>query len=703
MGLYEVWKEGFWNPLELYAIYRKCNKISYNRFLNKLNKRVSKKKKEKGPNGTYKGVSICEWCKPEDIENALTEISAYENQNKSILNKELDLQTANQIIKIFNPNTKRLESLIHGIQDSNYIESGKVKVRTLAYIYASHDEKIFEEVRKSEESKTNRDSNSADSQLVERIKYLESELKNKSSEINEIEKKLSKKENELFAKDKELLEKDSQLEKKNNYITDQDKQLKKVNDYLIELEIKAIEISQSQETEKISSDKIKTLEDQIDQTYIPQIQSLKTELDAEKEEYKQLESMYESSDSQNTKLKETIDRQNSEIEKYKAKVIELFEELDKYKSKSEKDEEKIEEAKNIEIKASTEITIDQSYNQDSKLEEKISQISESVSEQSEILEETDLLVDKLTKKENNKNRTYKDIISKIYSGSFNSKEKEKKLISELDIKEVEYSNDSLKAIIAESSQYELTDAEEQSILIEALQNPQTPKREIGLITNALVCTNLKYFIKRGFSSDVNTEDITDIINQGIESFIENMKHLEVNPEYRAPEQLNRRISRGIKNSIYDIQHGGTIKRSKIELVNRIKRIQIEAEQRSGKILTPEELSQELNKPLKTIKNALEFKGAVSSDVLVDTSESSSNVEEEAAKLEQKNIMLELMEDLDERSKLIFSYLAEGKSMSEIGRILGMTKANVSRIKIKESEKLQKLLKERMFKRMNDLL
>jgi len=216
-----------------------------------------------------------------------------------------------------------------------------------------------------------------------------------------------------------------------------------------------------------------------------------------------------------------------------------------------------------------------------------------------------------------------------------------------------------------------------------------------LITNnqGLIWSIAKRFIGRGY-------ELEDIYQIGCLGFIKCIKKFDTSFEVRLSTYAVPYILGEIKRFI---QEDGPIKVSRAlkELNYKIATIQKEYFRKTGKEMTLEHLSKELNVPIEDITMALDSQNPVSSiyeTVNNNDDEGVSLIDRISSNIDEQNLITnkiaisQLINDLKEREKqVIFLRYFKGRTQTEVAKIIGTTQVQVSRIEKRCLETMKKKL------------
>ena len=224
--------------------------------------------------------------------------------------------------------------------------------------------------------------------------------------------------------------------------------------------------------------------------------------------------------------------------------------------------------------------------------------------------------------------------------------------------------------------YEI-DSEE---ILRAQNNDKDAMTKIIKKNSGLIWSIVKRFLGRGYDK----EELEQIAYIG---FIKAIKGFDVSLDFKLSTYAVPYIIGEIKRFIRD---DGAIKvsRSIKELSTKIGQVQREYLVKKGKEITIEELSKELNVEKEDIILALESQKSIESidkNVYEDESGESkiskiSNQKDETNILIDKLCIEELINKLEIRDKkIILLRYYKGKTQTEVAKILGITKVQVSRL------------------------
>ena len=210
------------------------------------------------------------------------------------------------------------------------------------------------------------------------------------------------------------------------------------------------------------------------------------------------------------------------------------------------------------------------------------------------------------------------------------------------------------------------------------------KNNSGLVWNIV-----KRFIGRGYELD-------DLYQIGCIGLIKAIKRFDVNLDVQLSTYAVPYIMGEIKRFIRD---DGIIKvsRQTKELSIKIKQIQNEYLNKNGEEITIAKLSQILNVSKEEIAAAIESNNTVNSIYSVEGAnddermllEKISDNKDEYNNLVDKMTLSELINNLDEREKkvVLLRYYKE-QTQAQVGKILGITQVQVSRIEKKVLDKMR---------------
>ena len=210
------------------------------------------------------------------------------------------------------------------------------------------------------------------------------------------------------------------------------------------------------------------------------------------------------------------------------------------------------------------------------------------------------------------------------------------------------------------------------------------KNNSGLVWNIV-----KRFIGRGY-------EIDDLYQIGSIGLIKAIKRFDVNLDVQLSTYAVPYIMGEIKRFIRD---DGIIKvsRQTKELSIKIKQIQNEYLNKNGEEITITKLSQILNVSKEEIAAAIESNNTVNSIYSVEGAnddermllEKISDNKDEYSNLIDKITLNELINNLDEREKkvVLLRYYKE-QTQDQVGKILGITQVQVSRIEKKVLDKMR---------------
>ena len=207
--------------------------------------------------------------------------------------------------------------------------------------------------------------------------------------------------------------------------------------------------------------------------------------------------------------------------------------------------------------------------------------------------------------------------------------------------------------------------------------------------SGLVWNIIKRFIGRGYEQD-------DLYQIGTIGLIKAIKRFDTNLEVQLSTYAVPYILGEIKRFIRD---DGLIKisRQTKELEIKIKMIQKEYLNKKGENLTISELSQILEVPKEEIAAAIESTNPINSmDSENDSEESGRSLiekisvgKDEYASLIDNIVLKEAIDELNEREKkIILLRFYKEQTQSQVGKSLGITQVQVSRIEKKVLEKMK---------------
>ena len=207
--------------------------------------------------------------------------------------------------------------------------------------------------------------------------------------------------------------------------------------------------------------------------------------------------------------------------------------------------------------------------------------------------------------------------------------------------------------------------------------------------SGLVWNIIKRFIGRGYEQD-------DLYQIGTIGLIKAIKRFDTNLEVQLSTYAVPYILGEIKRFIRD---DGLIKisRQTKELAIKIKMIQKEYLNKKGENLTISELSQILEVPKEEIAAAIESTNPINSmDSENDSEESGRSLiekisvgKDEYASLIDNIVLKEAIDELNEREKkIILLRFYKEQTQSQVGKSLGITQVQVSRIENKVLEKMK---------------
>ena len=210
------------------------------------------------------------------------------------------------------------------------------------------------------------------------------------------------------------------------------------------------------------------------------------------------------------------------------------------------------------------------------------------------------------------------------------------------------------------------------------------KKNSGLIWNIV-----KRFIGRGYE----TEDLYQIGSIGL---IKAIKRFDINLEVQLSTYAVPYIMGEIKRFIRD---DGIIKvsRQTKELSIKIKQIQNEILAKTGEEATITKISEILNIPKEELAVAIESSNTVNSIYSMENANEDERMllekigdnKDEYSSLVDKITLKELIDNLDEREKkvVLLRYYKE-QTQAQVGKILGITQVQVSRIEKKVLDKMR---------------
>lgn len=226
--------------------------------------------------------------------------------------------------------------------------------------------------------------------------------------------------------------------------------------------------------------------------------------------------------------------------------------------------------------------------------------------------------------------------------------------------------------------------------IKLAQNNDKEAMEILIKNNSgLVWNIVKRFIGRGYE----TEDLYQIGSMGL---IKAIKRFDVNLDVQLSTYAVPYIMGEIKRFIRD---DGIIKvsRQTKELAIKIKQIQNEYLNKNGEEITITKISEVLNIPKEEIAAAIESSNTVNSIYSVEGAnedertllEKISDTKDEYNNLVDKITLKELINNLDEKEKkvVLLRYYKE-QTQAQVGKTLGITQVQVSRIEKKVLDKMR---------------
>lgn len=229
--------------------------------------------------------------------------------------------------------------------------------------------------------------------------------------------------------------------------------------------------------------------------------------------------------------------------------------------------------------------------------------------------------------------------------------------------------------------------------IEDILKAQKGNKEILeiLINNnkGLIKNIVNRFIGRGY-------ELEDLYQIGCIGFIKAIQRFDINYDVQLSTYAVPYILGEIKKYIRD---DGTIKisRQTKELVNKIKMLQVERYNKTGEEIGLMELSKALNVSKEEIIFAMDSIKPIESIYQVDNNDNDkrmlldkiSNNKDEEQIIVNKILIKQLINELSKREKkIIYLRYYKDKTQSEIGKILGITQVQVSRIEKKILESMK---------------
>ena len=223
----------------------------------------------------------------------------------------------------------------------------------------------------------------------------------------------------------------------------------------------------------------------------------------------------------------------------------------------------------------------------------------------------------------------------------------------------------------------------------AQENDEQAMETLIKNNSGLVWNIVKRFVGRGYELD-------DLYQIGSIGLIKAIKRFDVNLDVQLSTYAVPYIMGEIKRFIRD---DGIIKvsRQTKELSIKIKQIQNEYLNKNGEELTITKLSQILNVSKEEIAAAIESNNTVNSIYSVEGAnddermllEKISDNKDEYNNLVDKMTLSELINNLDEREKkvVLLRYYKE-QTQAQVGKILGITQVQVSRIEKKVLDKMR---------------
>lgn len=210
------------------------------------------------------------------------------------------------------------------------------------------------------------------------------------------------------------------------------------------------------------------------------------------------------------------------------------------------------------------------------------------------------------------------------------------------------------------------------------------KNNSGLVWN---------IVKRFNGRGVEAEDLYQIGTIGL---IKAIKRFDINLEVQLSTYAVPYILGEIKRFIRD---DGIIKvsRQTKELSIKIRQLQIECQNKKGEEISITELAQKLEASKEEIAAAIESSTPIDSIYSNENStedqrmliEKISDNKDEYSKLLDSMALKEIIENLDERErKVIMLRFYKEQTQSQVGKILGITQVQVSRIEKKVLEKMK---------------
>lgn len=633
MELYESWKNQFWNPLELFVIYRKHRKGSFPKFVENLRKRA-KASKGSRQDELYKGSLCAGMISKEQFQEAFIDVQNFETKYANDLNQKLDFKSANRLVRIVVPGDVNLRRLVEQVgTDPRYVENGNISLRTLTYIFPGLRDAFLDEAN---------DPKLLVKKLQQENESLQKKIEDQRSEIDTFSNYSSHLELQLAGLDsvEDYKNQIKSLENEIEELVQDSFHLESLRNLPNEIErIKADQDKLNTEYLKLEMDKLE-LEDLVSKKEI-EIDNYKSEVAEQNEKIQELTSIksdYDQLEKLNKTLTQDLDDKDQKIEKYKAKLIELYNQISKEKS----DEKNKGLEKKIELP--------------DKQEEK---------NQDQVLEPTDSINSILENKVSESEEEWKKVVSRVYNFNEDAANLYKK--STLSEYNLEYTDDGFIQMVAEAGNYNVLNLKDQKVLYKAYMDETNPSSERVIIRDAIINTNLRYLIMVVANKNIQNIDRLTVFNGALEEFSKCIKEYDINSKYPIGPALKRRINRGISNVMFELQTQGEISKKANELSMRIKYAQIDHFNAKGRNMTEEELAVHFNVPLRRIKNTLEYSSATTSDLMDSVSTEDYVLEDEILKKEQMRVLDELLKDFSEEEQLIFKLRLEGKTDEDISK------------------------------------
>lgn len=268
---------------------------------------------------------------------------------------------------------------------------------------------------------------------------------------------------------------------------------------------------------------------------------------------------------------------------------------------------------------------------------------------------------------------------------------------------------SVKTYLREIGQYEVLSREEEERIAKLVAEGDANAKDLLIKHNLrLVVSIAKHYMGRGFS-------LLDLIQEGNIGLMKAVEKYDVEKGYKFSTYATYWIKQSISKAIMEQSRNIRIPVHVIELINNIRKCEVEFNQKYGRDPREAEVAAALGVDVKKIKEAYAWtKDTTSLDLRINDDEDvtvGSFVEDESAspafeaieEVEQHQIIYDVLDTLEERERAVIMRRFglkqnRAETLEEIGKDLNLSKERIRQIETAALRKLRnprraKLLKE----------